>query len=541
MKKKLLIAGSAIAGLLVISILGLVLFLDANQFRPQLEQTMAEALGRTVTIGHIKGALLSGGVAVEDLSIADDPAFSGAPFVTAKAVTVGVNLMPLILSRSLRVQTIRLEDPQVVLLRSASGRWNFSSLVGASSAAASDGSKAAMSLSVRKITIASGRIIVGTAGAGGKERLYDNVNLEVSNLSLTSEFPFRMTANTPGGGTLTLDGQAGPINLSDAANTPFQATTEIAHLDMKSTGFIDPASGLSGVVDFRGSLASDGQRLTSKGKLHAAGVQLVPGGMPARVPMEIDYQSDASRETQTGVVKGDVHIGAAVAHLTGDYNAAGEAIAVRMKLTGERMPAPDLEAALPAIGVKLPFGASLKQGTMDVNLTVNGPVDRLVIAGPVDVSNVLVAGFDLGGKLGALPSLAGLSGAPKSGDTLVQTLAATLRVAPGGIQVASLDVVAPAIGSLTGSGTISPKDDVDFAMRAKLTGSGVVGEVSRVVSLAQPAGGIPFHIRGTTTNPVFVPDVGGTVGGAVSGVVASPDAAAKAAGALGGLLGVAKR
>jgi hypothetical protein len=78
-------------------------------------------------------------------------------------------------------------------------------------------------------------------------------------------------------------------------------------------------------------------------------------------------------------------------------------------------------------------------------------------------------------------------------------------------------------------------------MRAKLTGSGVVGEVSRVVSLAQPAGGIPFHIRGTTTNPVFVPDVGGTVGGAVSGVVASPDAAAKAAGALGGLLGVAKR
>jgi hypothetical protein len=43
MKKKLLIAGSAIAGLLVVSILGLVSFLDANQFRPQLEQTMGGA------------------------------------------------------------------------------------------------------------------------------------------------------------------------------------------------------------------------------------------------------------------------------------------------------------------------------------------------------------------------------------------------------------------------------------------------------------------------------------------------------------------
>ena len=85
-----------------------MLFFDANQFRPQLEQTMGEALGRKVTIGSIKAALLSGGVAVEDLSIADDPAFSAAPFVTAKAVTVGVNLLPLIFSRSVRVQAIRL-------------------------------------------------------------------------------------------------------------------------------------------------------------------------------------------------------------------------------------------------------------------------------------------------------------------------------------------------------------------------------------------------------------------------------------------------
>ena len=140
MKKNLLIACSAIAGLLVLSMLGLALFFDADQFRPQLEQTMGEALGRKVTIGNIKTALLSGGIAVDDLSIADDPAFSAAPFVTAKAVTVGVNLLPLIFSRSLRVQTLRLEEPQVVLLRSASGQWNFSKLGGASPTAASTGS-----------------------------------------------------------------------------------------------------------------------------------------------------------------------------------------------------------------------------------------------------------------------------------------------------------------------------------------------------------------------------------------------------------------
>ena len=123
------------------------------------------------------------------------------------------------------------------------------------------------------------------------------------------------------------------------------------------------------------------------------------------MPVDIDYESDYSRKARTGVVKqGDVHIGKAVAHLTGDYNAGGEAIAVRLKLTGEKMPAPDLEATLPAIGMTLPSGASLKQGTLDVNLTISGPVDRLVIAGPINLANATVAGFDLGDKLSALPS-----------------------------------------------------------------------------------------------------------------------------------------
>jgi AsmA protein len=537
MKKKLLIAGAAAVGLLGVSILGLVLLFDANHFRPQLEQTMGEALGRKVTMGSITVAPFSGGVAVKDLSVADDTVFSAAPFVTARAVTVGVDLVPLIFLRSLRVQSIRLENPQVVLLRSASGQWNFSGLGGASSTASSTGFGTAMSVAVHKITIDGGRVLVRIAGAGGKERVYDNVNLDVNNLSLTSQFPFRITASTPGGGTVALEGQAGPINASNVANTPFQATADIAHVDVRSTGFIDPASGLSGVLDFKGSLASNGPQLTSKGKVHATKVRFVPAGIPTDVPIEVDYESEYSRKPQTGVVKGDVHIGKAVSHLTGNYSAAGEAIAVRMKLTGENMPAPDLEATLPAIGMRLPSGASLKRGTMDVNLMVNGPVDRLVTTGPVHVANMLIAGFDAVGKLGALSALGGLSGAPKSGDTLIQALDVTVRLTPSGTQAANVNVMIPTIGNLTGSGTISARGDLDFAMRAKLADSRFVGEVSRIFSLRQPAGGIPFRIMGTTANPVFVPDIGRAAGD----FIASPNAAGKAVGALEGLFGVGKR
>src|SRR5579859_7374754 len=108
MKKPLVIVASVLLGLIVIVPLGLWLFLDANQFRPTLESSLGDALGRKVTIGNLHVALFSGSIAVDNLAIADDPSFSSEPFVTAQAVRVGVDMMPLILSRSLRVQSFRL-------------------------------------------------------------------------------------------------------------------------------------------------------------------------------------------------------------------------------------------------------------------------------------------------------------------------------------------------------------------------------------------------------------------------------------------------
>ena len=175
--KKLLIAGAVVIGLPLVLVLAIVLFLDANQFKPQLEAAIGDALGRKVSIGNIRTALLSGGIALEDLSIADDPAFSNAPFVTARSVSVGVDLMPLIVSRSLHVESFRLEEPQVMLIGSPSGQWNFSGLGGATSSAApavlrQPAISPHADVMVQKIEIANGRVTISrpatparTAGA----------------------------------------------------------------------------------------------------------------------------------------------------------------------------------------------------------------------------------------------------------------------------------------------------------------------------------------------------------------------------------------
>jgi AsmA protein len=538
--RRLLIAASAVAGLAIVAVVAAAFLVDANQFRPRLESLLSEALARKVTIGNIKVALASGGIALEGVTIADDPAFSEQPaddpafseqpFVTATSVSAGVDLMPLIFSRSLHVQSFQLNDPHVTLRRSASGTWNFSSL-GASTSTSDSSSAAAISVLVQALRVTGGQIVVENARRE-QPRTYDAVNLEATDLSYTSPFPFRITGKTPGAGTVAIEGQAGPFKIGDAAATPFQATLDLKQLDIAATGFVDPASGLRGLIDFNGGLTSDGARMSTKGSLHARNVQLLPGAAAARVPVTIDYESTYDPKTQRGTVKqGDVHIGEAVARLTGNYDASGKSTTLDMTLRGSKMPVAQLQEALPAVGVTLPAGATLKEGTLDTQLTIDGSVDALVITGPVALSKGLLAGFDLGGKLGALASFAGLR---TNQDTPIETLTADLRVAPERIQVNALNMVVPTIGTLTGAGAIMPTGAIDFAMLAKVKEGVLTGGVARVTSFAQTSG-IPFHVRGTTSHPAFTPDVGSAVKSGVIDAAKNPENLKKAGDFIGGL------
>jgi AsmA protein len=493
-----------------------------NQFRPVLEQQLKSAVGRDVTIGRIRLALFSGSVAVDDVRIADDPAFGSAPFVTAKSLRAGVALMPLIFSKTLRVESFVLEQPSVSLVRSSSGTWNFSSLGAAASNKAtptdSSSSSSGLGVLVRKLAITGGQLSVTTRGSKVPPRLYRDLSLDASDLSYTTEFPFRLRAKTPGDGVITLDGKAGPLDTKDTAETPVHATLDIKHVDVAATGFIDPASGLSGLVDLAAALASDGRRADLKGKLRAEKLRLVPGGSPARVPIEIDYESDYNLKNQTGALKqADVHVGKAVAHLMGTYGGRDEMV-LHMKLSGHQLPARDLEAALPAVSVTLPAGASIREGTVDADLTINGPLDHLVIAGPLTMANTRVKDFDLGSKMSAISAFGGV---PRNADTVIETFHSDVRVAPEGIRADALNLVVRSIGSLTGGGSIAPKGTLDFRMLGSL------GSVR----------GVPFRIQGTTANPVFVPDVSAAVGN----ILKNPESAAGAAKALGGLFGKKKK
>ena len=172
MNKKAMIIVGAVIALVLIVILILPSLINANSYKPEIQAQLGTALGRNVQIGNISLSIFSGGVVVDDVSISDDPKFSASPFLTAKELKVGVELMPLIFSKELKVDSITVTSPQVSLVRNNAGVWNYSSMGGTSKAAAKpagDTSKSSASgLSVQKIEITNGKITVEHRGIKGQ-------------------------------------------------------------------------------------------------------------------------------------------------------------------------------------------------------------------------------------------------------------------------------------------------------------------------------------------------------------------------------------
>lgn len=397
--KKPVVILAIVVGVILLVLIVTPLFINADQFRPQIETALSQELGRKVELGHISVSLFSGSLSADQISIADDPAYSSAPFLTARSLSVGVDVLPLILSRNLHVHSLQFNDPQLALLRTAAGQWNFATLGSGAPPAAPAGANSSATLnsfSVDEMKISNGTIAFGRAGQPNGPA-YQGVNLSAQNISQAAAFPFQFDARTPGGGKIHLTGNLGPIGNGDGSHLPFQ-----------------------------GRLSADG------------------------------------------------------------------------------IPASDIQNLLAVLGYALPAGSSLKGGTIQANLALHGPLEQFVAEGPVKLSDVTVSGFSLASKLSGALGQAGSGG----NDTLIKVAEGALRYGPQGVRADNLNVQIAAIGGVTGAGTVSPDDALNFRLVAKLEGDSPMAKLTQI-SLFNKGGGIPFRVEGNASNPQVAADVPG--------------------------------
>jgi AsmA protein len=529
--KRLLVISGIVVGVLLLVIIVVPLFINVDSFRPDLEKKLSAALNRQVHIGKLDASILSGGASATDITIADDPAFNKDPFLKASSVKVGVQLMPLIFSKQLKVTSVTIQKPDITLLKNAAGKWNYST-IGATAqpqktpaeptgttASQPSGKPApespgkASDVSVDKFEIAGGTVRVGHSSghAAGKESVYQNVNLVAHNISAQSAMPFTLSADMPGGGSMNLEGQVGPLNPADSAKSPLDAKIKLKHTDLGATGFVDPSSGVGGILDFDGQVKSDGHKLHSEGTAKAADLRLVKGSQPAKQPVNLDYKSDYALDSDTGTINANLHTGNSLTNASGTLNAKGEDTLANLKIVGKNMAVNDVAGLLPALGVVLPSGSSLQGGNINMDLNASGPLDRLVVDGPLKIEGTHLSGYNLASKLGSIAAFTGNKG---STDTLIQTFSSALHVAPEGMKADNIILDVPSLGVVTGNGVIAGNNSLNFKMLVKLSGAAnnLLGSLTSGGSSAASKG-LPFLIEGTTSNPVFRPALGSAVTG----------------------------
>jgi uncharacterized protein involved in outer membrane biogenesis len=131
--KLLRVAGTAVGGVVLVTAIvtaiaayNLTAVIEHNQKR--ILYRVSRILGRPVLVAHIQ-ARIGLGLAIEldDLRIADDPAFSHDPFLSATQASLDVEFVPL-LRGEVKVQKLELTQPAIRILRRADGNLNVDSL-----------------------------------------------------------------------------------------------------------------------------------------------------------------------------------------------------------------------------------------------------------------------------------------------------------------------------------------------------------------------------------------------------------------------------
>lgn len=509
----------AVAAVLIVVVLLVPLFVNADTFRPRIEAELSSSLSRKVTLGHLSFSLLSGSLVAQDISIADDPALSSSPFVQAKSLDFGIKVGEFLFHHSVQITDITIDSPAIHLIHNKNGTWNFSS-IGSNASSSTNTQPASQSgsvtpvLTIAQIKIKDGSAIVSSIPQTGNPFQCTGINLSVKQFSFSNSFPFELSAKLPGDGTVDLSGNAGPIAQKDASDTPFNAKLQLKHFDPVAANVVAAGQGISMLADFDAQVASDGTNLTSTGNVVANRLQLSRTGSPAPQPVNLNYNVVDHLDARTGQVSDiSAHSGNAAVHVKGTYQLTEQGAVLNLHLAAPGVPIDDLEQLLPAVGVNLPSGSKLKGGTLTANLAITGPATATTIAGPAEIDNTQLAGFDLGSKIQGINPLGGTGG-----GTQIQKLSITLDSSPQMTKLSNIDASVPIIGTATGSGTVAPSGALNFQLVAKFNNSSAVGSVANqgISALTGFLGnsssnsannGIPLIITGTTSSPSIRADV----------------------------------
>lgn len=255
LRKKVLVGGGGIVGLLIVALLAAPLLIDINSYKPMIAAEVKKATGRDLVLdGPISLSLLPvPSVAISGVKFFNVPGSKNANMVEVKSVTVKPSVLALLMG-GIEVSEVTLVEPKIVLEVNAEGKpnWEFAPSVAEAKPAAAKPSSA-KPLSLGRLTIENGTLIFSDSKAGVSV-VAQKANFSASVGSLDG--PYSLAGNA------TVNDAPLRLDLAVGARTASGHTADVA---LEAGG---------GKLSFKGTLSELGPNARMAGMASASAEQL---------------------------------------------------------------------------------------------------------------------------------------------------------------------------------------------------------------------------------------------------------------------------
>ena len=402
--RKLKIVAGIVAALIVVVVVSVWLLLDVNKYRPQIQAKLQEQLQRKVTLGNMSLGLLPLRFTVQNVVIAEDPAFkSEFPFTHAKQLDVRLSLMPLI-TGNVKVNSVDLDEPSVELIRNSQGVWNFSSLAkGGPAALAPPPTQPAPSskpteFSLSRLSISHGKIAITDHLKRQPRTIYEPIDASLLDYAPGKPFSFDATAHIPGEGSqeIRVKGTGGPLLEGGPAAMPLKAAITLSNIDIAGLRkFLDSEylSKAAGTVAGETQVQSQSGKLAAKGTLNLKNVKI--GGVDVGYPVDLDY--DLSSEVATGIVQitnATLKLGSTPISVSGNLNTNPTPLELDLRLKSGEVSIAEVARLASAFGIAFAPDTTVV-GKVITDVQAKGPVDKLALNGNVSGRDLQISGKNL--------------------------------------------------------------------------------------------------------------------------------------------------
>ncbi len=250
----LLVAGGLVA-LVIIALLVIPMFVDVQDYKPQIEEMVSDATGRPFTLGGDMDLSLFpwAGISISDVRMGNPPGFEETDFLSIQSFEVRIKLLPL-MGKNIEVKRFILGSPRCVLIKQKDGSTNWEGFgkpgekPGKAEKAPAEKPSGALpieSLAVGAFSVTDGTVIYIDKASNQKMEV-TRVTLTAENVSLDKPMNLALSALLDGK-NVSLDGTVGPIGKDfSKATIPLDIKAHLLdEMQVALTGqVVDPASNL---------------------------------------------------------------------------------------------------------------------------------------------------------------------------------------------------------------------------------------------------------------------------------------------------------